>query len=393
MVRLTKWDEIDLRKIQQGNVERDLSANTIFVLRTLESIFEGNNSHVQAHQCIQCGNFFMIGEDNVGTLKDDKQGGKLCMNCAGQEDPNIEKTRRWKKLVEITDTLRKWEQDNENVEDNFNKIKEVAKGFFEFNSEREMYVEYHKFSKQVNEENKELGTKLEDKFAKIIDELFEKAKEENTEEFVKFIFGINHEEEKEILETIHMLQASVVRGEMEYWLPKISDQITLSLGIKTKEGLDRLRFKLLLLQYAHLVEFGFIYDVMYNLALISQKKSFVSNPFPSSNEGIPIYPIEKISKINDENHELAEIIRKYYVGNLRNAISHTKYLIKGDFVFKSDKKNWKMSKTQVKDKNTLARSVFRYLLSKLAHEQTELMKNGLTAKNKDTFSVTFSDEK
>jgi len=255
-----------------------------------------------------------------------------------------------------------------------------------------MYVKYHEFSKQVNEENKELGTKLEENHVKIIDKLFEKAKQENTEEFVKFIFGINHEEE-EIQETLNMLQASVVRGEMEYWLPKITNQITLSVGVKTKAGLDRLRFKLLLLQYAHLTEFGFIYDIMYNLAIISQKKQFVANPFPSSVEGIPIYPVEKISKINDENHELAEIIRKYYVSNLRNAIAHTKYLIKGDFVFKSDKKKWKMSKTQVKDKDKLVRSVFSYLLNKLSCEQAELMRNCLTAKNNDTFSVTFSDGK
>jgi len=134
MVRLTKWDEIDLSKIQQVNIESDLSASTILVLRTLESIFEGNNTHVQAHQCIQCGNFFMIGKDKVETLKDDEQGGKLCMHCAGQEDPNIVKTQRWKKLVEITNAIKDWELTQENGEENFNKIKDVAREFFEFDS-------------------------------------------------------------------------------------------------------------------------------------------------------------------------------------------------------------------------------------------------------------------
>jgi len=393
LVLLTKWSDIDLSKIQKESIESELSLNTIALLRTFESVFEGNTTHVQAHQCIRCGNFFMIGEDNVNSLKDDEEGGKLCKNCAGQKDPNVEKNVRWKKLAELTYAIKDWERTKDSSGEGFEKIKEIAKGFFEFDSEREMYVNYHKLKEKVDEDHKEFGSRLNVNYVKIIDELFTKAKEENTDEFVKFIFGINAEEVLEITETLHMLQASIVRGEMEYWLPKITEQITLLIGIKTKEQLDRLRLKFQLLQYGQLVEFGFIYDTLYNLAMISQNKKFIQNPFPPDKNGNPIFPSRKILLLEQENKELGKIVREYYVGPLRNAIAHAKYLIRGGFVLKSDKKNWKMSIKLVEDKNKLVKSISRYLYSKLIQEQVSIMEKGLTGKNKDTWKVSFSDNK
>lgn len=392
MVRLSKWEDIAQNQIRQSFVEQQISASTVYLLRTLESIFEGKNSHVQAHQCLKCGNLFMMGEDRIVELKDDGQGGKLCKLCAGQEDPNQEKVPRWKKLGEITNVIRAWEKATEGENEKFLKIKEVAKECFDFTSIREMYVNYRNFSDQVKNENKELGHKLKENYTKILDDVFKKIKADNTEEFVKFVYGVNYAEETEIQETINMLEASTVRGELEYWLPKVSNHAVLSIGIKTKEGLDRLRFKLILLQYGQLVEFGFIYDTLYNLAILLQGEKFIENPFPPDQDGNPIFPHEKIRLIEEKNSDLAKIVKEYFVNVLRNAIAHTKYQIKDDFVYKSDKKNWKMSKKQVKDKMQSAKNVFRYLLNELADEQANLMRGPLVSKNNDTFSVQFSDE-
>ena len=82
-------------------------------------------------------------------------------------------------------------------------------------------------------------------------------------------------------------------------------------------------------------------------ATITNGKKFAPVPFPQGSDGEPVYPNNKIKEIMKENTKLGSLLQSYYINPLRNAIVHTKYRIEKGFLYKTDKKNWKMSRRQV----------------------------------------------
>ena len=371
MVLLKNWE--DIKKIPTNHMEQKLTINSISVLQRLENIFEGANLQMQAHQCPKCGSLFTVGNNMSETLS--KDGDELiCKNCGKQTDNANQKGARCINLADATWLIQRWEKLDINTEREFDLLKQQLQGMLQFNTPREMYVEYHKLCKQFGDDYPGMGSKLPLKDQKTISDAFRKAKNDNYEEFLKMIFGVNHVEENEVQEMINMIESAKLRAELEYWLPKIIQYPTFVVNIRTKKELDRYRLKYQLLIYGQLVEFGFIYDIMYNLARIKNNKDWIQEPFPPDKNGNPIFPHSRISKILEEDTKLADILCRYFVPVLRNAISHAKYSVDDNFVYKTDKKTWKMSRKCVTDKVAFARALFKTLLNIISGEQAEIFK-------------------
>lgn len=392
MVLLKSWEDIDKGKIQGAFIGQRLTEGQISVLKAFENIFEGGNSHVQAHQCHKCGGIFIIGDEQLDTLKEE-DGQLICQFCAKQPDPNNEKNLKYVQLAETTSLIQFWEKSPTKTRAEFELLKKRLNGMLQFETPREMYVEYHKLNKQNRAAYPGMHSTLNPKFQKIISDAFDIAKKENYKEFVKLVWGINQTEEKEVQEMINMIEAAYSRAELEYLLPKIIPHTTFAMNIKTKEELDRYRLKYRLLIYGQLVEFGFIYDTMYNLARIKNGKEWVENPFPPSSEGVPIFPHSKISSIETEDKEFGDVFHGYFINVLRNAIAHAKYRVDDRFVYKTDKRNWKMSRTSVSDKVVFAKAVFRQLLNRLSDEQAEMMEQEVKTVGNDEYSFQMDDDR
>lgn len=392
MTLLKKWDDIDKEKIQRGLLGQRLTEGQISVLRAFENIFEGGNSHVQAHQCHKCGGIFIIGDEKLDTLKkEDDQ--LICQMCAEQPDENNEKNLRYIRLAEATANIQFWEKSSKKSKEEFELLKQRLTGIIQFDTPREMYVKYHKLSKQSRDDYPGMGSRLTPENQKMISDAFDKVKTENFEEFVKMVWGVNQVEEKEVQEMINMIEGAISRVELEYWLPKIMPHTTFSMNVKTKEELDRNRIKYQLLIYGQLVEFGFIYDLLYNLTRIKNGEKWIEIPFPPDDNGNPIFPHSKILAIEKEDEEIGKLLKGYFVNVLRNAIAHAKYRVDDKFVYKTDKKNWKMSRTQVRDKVTSAKAVFRALLNRIADEQAEMMEQKRKMVGNDEFTFQMDEDR
>lgn len=387
MVKLNDWAQVNKQRL---TLESKISNRSLAALRTMEDIFSGRDSIHDAIQCEKCGNLFVVLKEKTSDLKDDGKGSFFCSGCSGIKNDNNDKATRFKRYVDITKAMVTFENSNDEKDRLFRVVQSLALGYFECNSVKEMYVNYNKFKKQISDENVDISTVIEQKYQKIMDDAFDAAKSNGGSEFVKLIFGIYKDEEYEIQETINMLDASYIRAELEYYLTKISNT-TVSIFSIGKEELDKIKFKLLLLKYGQLIEFDFIYHVLYNLAILSKGKKYESSPFLPNPSGIPVFPDEKKLKVKTEDSKLGSLIECFFVSVLRNAIAHAQYRVEEEWVRKSGNKNWKMSITQVTDKVNLTNGIFSYLLCKIVDEQAKYYENGITTlPNGDQIIVEFS---
>jgi hypothetical protein len=386
VVKLSNWSQVNKHRL---TLESKISQRSLAALRTMEAIFVGHNSTHDAFQCDKCGNLFVGMKEKNHELKDDGKGSFFCLKCSGINDNNDEKAARFKRYGEITTAIVAFENSNKKAE-SFLVVQSLASGYFECNTVKEMYVNYNKFKQQLSAENADISTTLASKYKKIIDEAFDLAKNKSGEDFAKFIFGIKKDEEYEIQETVNMLDTSYIRAELEYYLPKITDA-PVSIFSIGKGELDKIKFKLLLLKYGQLIEFDFIYHVLYNLGLLGKGKKYEPNLFSQDKDGITVLPNEKKLKIMSEDSKLGSLVECFFVPQLRNAIAHAKYRVENGWVSKIGNKSWKMSITQVTDKVNLTNQIFSYLLCKIGDEQVKFFENGITTlPNGDQIMVEFS---
>lgn len=386
MTNLTEWSQIDKTTVK---LESIISNRSITALRTMDLIFSKKNTTHESFQCRLCKNLFVALKTKLSELKEDGQGSTLCVVCSGLKDDNDEKASHFKQFAEITKAMVAFEKSNDK-EESFAKVRSIVAGSFECDSVKDMYVNYNKFKKQLEHENSDIVIELEEKYRKMIDLAFDTAKKNGGMEFVKLVFGTNKDEEYEVQETINMLDASALRAELEYYLPKISNIPTSIFSIDS-EGLEKIKFKLLLLKYGQLIEFNFIYHTFYNLAVLSQGKNYELDPFPPDISGNPVFPNEKILKTKTMDSKLGSIFDCFYVSTLRNAIAHAKYSVQNGWVSKIDNKSWKMNLQQVRDKVNLTNQIFSYLLSKIVDEQAQFYESGMTTlPNGDKVVVEFT---
>jgi len=144
---------------------------------------------------------------------------------------------------------------------------------------------------------------------------------------------------------------------------------------------SRIRFSLLL--YNHLIELSPLYEETINLIRVSKGKAFVKKPFNEATK----YPADKIRVINHANPEVGAIFNEFWIREVRNAFSHSKYRIDGGFFVKTDE-NFKISTPELQAKIDVCRGYWNYLQDKIGKEQIFFQeKKVLTTKNGDTITI------
>ena len=293
-------------------------------------------------------------------------GSPLCPRCGkapeGYED--AEWRRKFNEFAKITEALVRFEKSDPSVTLRIvSEIKGLAKGLFEFNNVGEMYLGYHKLMTELGADTEDSGQSLKDEWRAVIDDLFEKAKRENLEEYIRFIFSPDSLQIRQIEDTIRESQIAVARAEKDYFLSKISDY-PIFVRPLTREGIEESRIRFSLLLYSHLSELDDIYNLTMNMIRVSKGENFEGKPFPKSKK----YPRQKIRLISKENSQIGKIFEEFWSGPVRNAFAHSKYKIEEGLFIKTDE-DFSIPLADLQAKIDLCKGYWRYLYRKIAKEE------------------------
>jgi len=383
MVKLNSWDEIN-KSVFQRHLPHVISATEMKVFRMLEGVFSGKDKDGEAHQCGDCGDVFYLGKEVKEKVPKDWLGNPKCPKCgkAPEEYEDKEWRRKFAAFHNITEALRRLEESEPNQKIiHLKEVRNLSKEFFNFATISEMYVGYYRLMKELVK-GEDVAPSLKPEWKALIDSLFENAKTNNLVEFIKFVFSPDPFEVRQIHDTIWESQTAIVRMEKDYFLSRVSDYPLLlsSISMENVEN-SRIRFSLLL--YNHLIELSPLYEETINLIRLSKGKAFVKKPF---NEAAK-YPADKIRLINHANPEVGAIFNEFWVREVRNAFSHSKYKIDGGFFVKTDE-NFKISIPELQAKIDVCRDYWNYLQDKIGKEQIFFQeKKVLTTKNGDTITI------
>jgi len=364
MVKLNSWGEIN-KAFFRRHIPTIISAKEMFVFRKMEQVFSGKDKDGEIHQCF-CGDLFYLSKEIKEKVPKDWLGNPLCPRCGNAPEAyeDSEWRRKFNKFVEITEALDLFEKsDPSETLTILREIKTLAKGLFEFNTTDEMYVGYHKLMTELGADTKDFAPSFKEEWRALIDGLFEKAKRENFEEFVNFIFSPDTLQIRQIEDTIRESRRAIARAEKDYFLSKISDYpiFVIQLTMETIEE-SRIRFSLLL--YNHLIELNALYDITMNMIRVSKGKKCEEKPIPKSIRS----PGKKIRLIAEENPHISKIFEGFWIRQVRNAFAHSKYKIEKGFFIKTDEQ-FNISLADLQAKIDLCRSYWRYLHRKIAKEQ------------------------
>jgi len=364
MVKLNSWDEVN-KALFRRHMPAIISANEMLVFRKMEQVFSGKDKDGEAHQCF-CGDLVYSGKEMKEKVPKDWLGNPLCPRCGNAPEAyeDSEWRRKFNKFVKITDALDRFEKsDPSETLAILKEINTLSGDLFKFSTTDEMYVGYHKLMTELREDAKEFTPSLKDEWRALIDRLFEKAKRENFEEFIKFIFSPDPLQIRQVEDTIRESQRAIVRAEKDYFLSKVSDYpiFVSPLTIETIEE-SRIRFSLLL--YSHLIELDALYNLTMNVIRVSNGKKFEETPIPKSIKHLG----KKIYLIADENPQIGTIFEEFWVRQVRNAFAHSKYKIEKGFFIKTDE-NFEIPLANLQAKIDLCSSYWRYLHSKIGKEQ------------------------
>lgn len=387
MVRLNSWDEIN-KAIFQRHLPHIISATEMRVFRMFEGVFSGRDKCGEVHQCGECGDIFYLGKDVKEKVARDWLGNPICPRCA--KAPEAYEDREWRRKFtafhNITVVLRRLEESEPDQRIvHLKEVRNLSKEFFHFATIGEMYSGYYRLMKEIAQDE-DTTPSMKPEWKALIDSLFENAKTNNLAEFVKFIFSTDPFEIRQIFDTIRESQFAVVRMEKDYFLSKVSDYPILQSPI-TMESVENSRIRFSLLIYNHLIELDPLYETTVNLVRVSQGKEFAKEPFNK----VAKYPADKIRLISRLSPELGAVFNEFWVREVRNAFSHSKYKIDGGFFIKTDE-DFRISILELQAKIDVCRDYWNYLENKIGKEHTFLQeKKVLTTKN--GYTITISTDK
>ncbi len=385
MAKLNSWEEIN-KALFRRHLPKVISFREMFVFRKMEQVFSGKDKDGEVHQC-SCGDIFYIKKSIKNKVPKDWLGNPLCPKCANA--PEAYEDRQWRiklnRFAKITEALRRFEESEPSEKlARLKELKKLTHGLFEFSDTIEMYVGYYRLMRELIPED-EVIPNLKAEWKALIDFLFEKAKTDNLEEFIKFIFSADSSQIRQIEDTIRETQMAIVRMEKDYYLSKISDYPALLLPL-TREDIENSRIRFSLLLYCHLIELDPLYDLTMNLIRVSTGKKFKKKPFSCSIK----YPKQKIQEIENENLQIGAIFKEFWVKEVRNAFAHSKYKIENGLFIKTDE-DFKMPLGDLQRKIDLLAGYWRYLISKIAEEQISAYEKKVI-RTKNGVTISFSGE-
>lgn len=363
MVKLNCWDEIN-KALFRRHIPAVISANEMLVFRKIEEVFSGKDKDGEIHQCF-CGDIFYLGKAIKKNVPKDWLGNPVCPRCgkALEAYEDREWRNKFSRFAKITEALRRFEESEPSEKlTQLKKLKKLTEGLFEFSTTIEMYVGYYKLMTELMAD-KDDTPNLKAEWKALIDSLFEKAKTDNLEEFIKFIFSPDPIQIRQIEDTIRESKMAVVRMEKDYFLSKVSGYPILLLPL-TMETIEKSRIRFSLLLYSHLIELNALYDLTMNLIRVSEGKKFEKEPIPPSIK----YPAKKIREIAKANPQIGTMFKELWVREVRNAFAHSKYKIEKGFFVKTDE-DFKIPLADLQAKINLCSSYWRYLHRKIGKEQ------------------------
>lgn len=383
MVKLNSWDEIN-KTVFQRHLPHVISAVELRVFRMFENVFSGKDKYGETHQCGNCGDLFYLGKDIREKVTNDWLGNPVCPKCG--KFPGEQEDKEWRRKFtafgNITEALRRLEESEPDQRiTHLKEVRNLSKEFFHFKTIAEMYSGYDRLLKELSQGEEEAPS-LRPEWKASIHRLFENAKSGNFVEFVKCVFSLDPFESRQIFDTIWESQFAIVRMEKDYFLSKVTNYPILPPPI-TFENIENSRIRFSLLIYNHLVELSPLYEITINLIRVSQGKPFAEEPFSKAVK----YPDEKIRIIKSENPELGSIFNQFWVREVRNAFSHSKYRIEKGFFTKTDE-NFKISIPELQARIDVCKDYWNYLQHKIVEEQIFLQeKKVIKTKNGDTLTV------
>lgn len=385
MVRLNSWDGIN-KAVFQRHLPHVISATEMSVFRMLEGVFSGKDKDGEAHQCGDCGDVFYLGKDVKERVPKDWLGNPKCPKCG--KSPEAYEDKEWRRKFtafhNITMALRRLEEsESDQKMIHLKEVRNLTKEFFEFATISEIYAGYYKLMKEIGKED--VAPSLKPEWKALIDTLFENAKANNLAEFIKFVFSPDPLQVRQIYDTIWESQTAIVRMEKDYFLSKVSDYPLLQSPI-TMEDVVNSRIRSSLLLYNHLIELSPLYEETANLIRVSKGKTFAKDPFDKA----AMYPADKIRLVNGANPKVGAIFNEFWVREVRNAFSHSKYKIDGGFFIKTDE-DFKISIPELQAKIDVCKDYWWYLQDKIAKERISTQKKKvLTTRN--GYTITFSSD-
>jgi hypothetical protein len=401
MVKINRWEEIN-KALYRNQMPKVISARELMVLRCVENIFSGLDKEKEVHQCF-CGQIFIVSRQKMETVPKDFLGLPVCPKC-GNSPENVEDAKWRTKFTlagEITQAMRDFEECEENKRDEaLKKIRSLTKGEYEFSTIGEMRAKYHKFIEKVQAEDLYQIAGPKPEWVKILDSLFEKAKDSDIATFVELIFSTDALEIRQVMDTILLSQEAIVRMEKDYFLSKISDYPDLPFKLNM-EIIKKSRVRFSLLVYSHIIELEALYNLTANLILASEGKRIKANPFDETGRKSGLFQWlrigstskksftnsgKKLKTIKNMNRQVGKLLYSFYMPNVRNAFSHSKYKIENGFFYKTDE-NFKISADKLETKINRCKAYWDYLQARISDEVAIVYEKGIV-KGKDGTTVT-----
>jgi hypothetical protein len=381
MVKLNSWDELN-KSIFRRHLPQVISARELTAFRLMEGVFSGKDQHGEVHQCGTCGNLFFLSVDIKDSVPKDWLRNPVCPICS--KLPDYYKDKEWRRKFEafhkITNTIQRFEESEPNQRNIcLKEVRECTKGFFDFATVSEMFVGYYKMMDDLGAGD--ISPSLKPEWKALIDTLFESAKN-NISEFLKFVFSPDSLKIRQILATVWEAKNAVVRMEKDYFLAKVSDYPVL-IGSINMEEIEKSRIRFSLLIYNHMTELDSLYDLTMNLIRLSRAQTFVDKPFSAGTK----YPAQRIQLIKREKPELGAIFDEFWVSQVRNAFSHSKYRIEDGYFVKTDE-NFRIQIAKLESKINVCSDYYNYLEHRIAKEEAlALEKKVFHMSNGDTITI------
>lgn len=372
LVKLKKWEDVH-KALFRRHIPRIISARELLVFRQFERIFSGIRLDVEAHQCLNCGQLFVITKERTESVKKDFAGNPVCPKCAKSVEhcEDLEWRQKFELFRKLTEAIRALERSSpEEAGDAERRVRDLTQDTFEFRDMKELYLKYFELMNELGAQQDRIS-KIKSDRRSFIEGLFERGKKRNTIEFIRFIFSTDPNETRQIAETIWQSNLLVIRMEKDYFLSKISEYPLLINPI-SKDDLAESRLRARLLLYCHLIEMNALYNLSMNLAIVARGEKFQSKPFPTRVR----YPWKKIELIEKQNPELSAILKGFYCREVRNAFAHSKYRIAGNYFIKTDE-DFRISIEDLQEKIDLLNAYWEFLYYKIAEEQVKAMKEGI----------------
>ena len=341
MVKINKPEEIDHKKLKELFERRGRKITApLFTKRALE-VLENDDKDYEVHQC-KCGEVSIFRTDYADYLRRELSTEDIpCGSCLRLDDLRIP-GQIFVKLSNILEIMEKRKIDKNQqiiyyIENDFEQLKNEAKGLFATSSLDEFYFGFHNFTKAFFGE---IGENKSSECYSLILEIIDSAIKINPNIFdeIKKVFDAT---EAEILDGA-TLNIYLVRKSRMDLLSKISDEKFLKSEISDFHSSDISHFKSSIkskmTEYKDLVEVKHYLDLLLNLINVIEGRGLISNPFdklklPPQNIGGKERKIKglndriKLFKYHSFGDRLYPLLLDIFDTKLRNDEAHNTYEI------------------------------------------------------------------